>query len=94
MYAVAFDMEVSKIKEYYGEPYNPAYDEVRKTMDMLGFDWVQGSLYLARHDKNSLTFVYKAIDTLKNIEWFKQSVRDIRAFKVEDWSDFTQIVKE
>ena len=24
----------------------------------------------------------------------KKSVRDIRAYKVEDWSDFTQIVKE
>jgi virulence-associated protein VapD len=42
---------------------------------------------------NNLTYVYKAIDTLKNIEWFKKSVRDIRAFKVEDWSDFTDIVK-
>ena len=30
----------------------------------------------------------------KDIEWFKNSVRDIRAFKVEDWSDFTAIVKE
>ena len=43
---------------------------------------------------NSLTFVYKAIDKLKHIDWFKKSVRDIRAFKIEDWSDFTEIVKE
>ena len=26
--------------------------------------------------------------------WFKASVRDIRAFKVENWSDFTAIVKD
>jgi len=93
MYAIAFDMEVSKLKEHYGEPYNGAYDEIRKTMSGLGFDWTQGSLYLARADKDSLTHVYRAIDTLKNNEWFKKSVRDIRAFKVEDWSDFTDIVK-
>ncbi len=93
MYAVAFDMEISKLKENYGEPYNRAYDEIRKTMDNLGFSWVQGSLYLAKSEKNSLTLVYKAIETLKNIKWFKDSVRDIRAFKVEDWSDFTEIVK-
>ena len=36
----------------------------------------------------------KAIDKLKHIDWFKKSVRDIRAFKIEDWSDFTEIVKE
>ena len=94
MYAVSFDMEISKLKKHYWEPYNPAYDEIRKTMDKLGFDWVQWSLYLARESKNSLTIVYKAIDKLKNIDWFKESVRDIRAFKVEDWSDFTEIIKE
>lgn len=93
MYAIAFDMEISKLKENYGEPYNPAYDEIRKTMDSIGFSWVQGSLYLAKSEKNSLTLVYKAIDTLKNIKWFRDSVRDIKAFKVEDWSDFTEIVK-
>jgi virulence-associated protein VapD len=94
MYAISFDMEVAKLKENYGEPYNPAYDEIRKTMDSLGFEWIQGSLYLAKEQKNNLTYVYKAIDTLKKINWFKKSVRDIRAFKVEDWSDFTEIIKE
>ena len=93
MYAISFDMEVAKLKEHYGEPYNPAYDEIRKTMGDLGFEWVQGSLYLATEKKNNLTYVYKAIDSLKKIEWFKKSVRNIRAFKVEDLSDFTDIVK-
>jgi virulence-associated protein VapD len=27
------------------------------------------------------------------LPWFPASVRDIRAFKVEHWSDFTQMVK-
>ena len=94
MYALSFDMEVSKLRENYWEPYNWAYDEIRKTMDNLWFDWVQWSLYLAREDKNALTIVYKSIDKLKNIKWFKNSVRDIRAFKVEDRSDFTEIVKD
>ena len=93
MYAISFDMEVVKLKENYGEPYNPAYDEIRKTMRDLKFEWIQGNLYLATKENNNLTYVYKAIDTLKKIEWFKKSVRDIRAFKVEDWSDFTKIVK-
>ena len=46
MYAISFDMEVAKLKKNYGEPYNPAYDEIRKTMGDLGFEWIQGSLYL------------------------------------------------
>ena len=92
MYAISFDMEVAKLKEHYGEPYNKAYDEIRVMLNDLGFTWTQGSLYLT--DKNTLATVYKAINKLSQIAWFKASVRDIRAFKVEDWSDFTDIVKE
>ena len=45
-------------------------------------------------DKDDMANLFAAIYALKKISWFKQSVRDIRAFKVENWSDFTQIVKE
>lgn len=38
--------------------------------------------------------LFRAITALKAINWFKESVRDIRAFRVEDWSDFTSFVKE
>jgi virulence-associated protein VapD len=31
---------------------------------------------------------------LRNVNWFKNSVRDIRAFKVEDWSNCTDFMKE
>lgn len=93
MYAIAFDLKIDDLKKNYGEPYNPAYDEIRQEMDGLGFAWTHGSLYISKDASNSLTTVYKAINRLSQIDWFKKSVRDIRAFKVEDWSDFTEIVK-
>ena len=93
MYAIAFDLKIDDLKKHYGEPYNKAYDEIRQELEALGFEWTQGSLYMSVSEKNNLASVYKAINRLQNIKWFKQSVRDIRAFKVEDWSDFTEIVK-
>lgn len=93
MYAIAFDLKVDTLKRTYGEPYNKAYDEVRQELELLGFEWTQGSVYINSDNANSLTTVYKAINKLSKIEWFKESVRDIRAFKVEDWSDFTEVVK-
>lgn len=93
MYALSFDMEVAKLKEHYGEPYNKAYDEIRVAMSEQGFDWVQGSLYIAKSEQNTIGLLYNAINRLSSIRWFKESVRDIRAFKVEDWSDITKIVK-
>ncbi len=93
MYALAFDLKIEDLKNYYGEPYNKAYDELRQELEDLGFNWTQGSLYINSSKENTLTTVYNAINRLSKIEWFKKSVRDIRAFKVEDWSDFTDIIK-
>ncbi len=55
------------------------------------FHPVQGSLYLT--NKDDLANLFSAIMGLKTMPWFAPSVRDIRAFKVEHWSDFTQVVK-
>ena len=41
-----------------------------------------------------MTSLFKAIEALKKIEWFRKSVRDIRGYRVENWSDFTPIMKE
>jgi virulence-associated protein VapD len=52
---------------------------------------VQGSLYT--NATEDLTQLFAAIMALKALPWFPLSVRDIRAFRVEQWSDFTQLVK-
>ncbi|MDR1939572.1 MAG: virulence protein [Clostridiales bacterium] len=93
MYAIAFDLKIEDLKKHYGEPYNNAYNEIQTELEALGFSWIQGSVYINFNAENNLTAVYKAINALSKIEWFKMSVRDIRTFKVEDWSDFTDIVK-
>ena len=93
MYAIAFDLKIDDLKKTYGEPYNRAYDEIRQELEALGFEWTQGSVYMSVAKENTLTTVYRAINRLSAIDWFKKSVRDIRAFKVEDWSDFTDIIK-
>ena len=94
MYAIAFDLKIDELKKVYGEPYNKAYDEIRQELEKHGFEWTQGSVYMSKAKENNLTLVYKAITSLKKITWFKSAVRNIRAFKVEDWSDFTAVIKE
>lgn len=94
MYAIAFDMDIDSLRRNYGDPYNQAYFDIRADMEQLGFEWTQGSLYIDKSTNGTLAAVYKAVRKLSSIEWFRKSVRDIRAFKVEDWSDFTDIVRE
>jgi virulence-associated protein VapD len=52
---------------------------------------VQGSLYVSNNE--DLAKRFSALMALRNLPWFPSAVRDIRAFRVEQWSDFTQLVK-
>lgn len=91
MFAISFDMSISDLEKHYGTPYNRAYFVIKEVLKMNGFNWVQGSTYLTQSD--DLGNLFKAIEALKKIAWFRKSVRDIRGYKVESWSDFTDIVK-
>ena len=91
MFAISFDMLVSDLEANYSKPYNRAYYEIKESLKQNGFEWIQGSTYLTVD--GNLGNLYKAINDLSKYEWFRRSVRDIRAYKVEDWSDFTQIVR-
>ena len=94
MYAIAFDMDIAKLKKHYGDPYNNAYAEIKAVMQSKGFFWTQGSVYMSNSDTDGIGLVFDAMTALRQIDWFKQSVRDIRAFKVEDWSDFTSRITQ
>jgi len=92
MFAIAFDLVILDLKENYGEPYNNAYFEIKEVLKKYNFFNTQGSLYLTID--SDMANLFNAINALKNIEWFKKSVRDIRTFRVEDWSNFTDFMKE
>ena len=90
MYAIAFDLIISELKKHYKDPYNNAYAEVKKVLEENGFFWIQGNTYAT---EGNLKVLFRAIQNLKNLRWFCLSVRDIRAFKIEDYSDFTEEFK-
>ena len=91
MFAIAFDMDIKELRNSYGEPYNNVYYEIKIILRKYNFFNTQGSVYLT--DKDDMANLFAAIYALKKTPWFKNAVRDIRAFKVENWSDFTEIVK-
>lgn len=91
MFAIAFDLSTAELKKHYGEPYNSAYIEVQKALEFRGFKWTQGSLYIT--DNDDMANLMLALNDLKKIEWFSKSVKDIRSFRVENWSNFTDYIK-
>lgn len=91
MFAIAFDLLVNVTAAVHPKGVSQAYSDLGQTLGRFGFVCVQGSLYITTSE--DLANLYSAIDALKQLPWFAECVRDIRAFKVEQWSDFTSVVK-
>src|SRR3982751_4831483 len=84
VYAIAFDMDIESLKANFGDPYNQAYDEIRKILQKHGFTWQQGSVYFGGASINAVTCVLAAIDLSRSLPWFAASVRDIRMLRIEE----------
>jgi virulence-associated protein VapD len=91
MLAIAFDLTVSEVERLHPRSVPAAYAEVGKVLSRYGYEWKQGSVYVGSND--NLATLFEVITALKALPWFPIAVRDIRAFRVEQWSDLTTIVK-
>jgi len=92
MFAIAFDLIVKDTKKHHPKGVTQAYIDISDTLNQFGFNRIQGSVYTV--DNEDMANLFSAIMALKALPWFPNSVRDIRAFKVEQYSDFTNIVKQ
>jgi virulence-associated protein VapD len=92
MFAIAFDLVVAETEKHHPKGVTQAYTDIGNSLSTFGFNRVQGSLYVT--DNEDMANLFRAITALKSFTWFPNSVRDIRAFRVEQWSDFTSLVKE
>ena len=87
MFAIAFDLVVEDTAENHPKGVSQAYADIRGILDRVWFRVEAGKPL--HHRKDDLANLFAAIMALKALPWFPASVRDIRAFKIEHWSDFT-----
>ena len=91
MFAIAFDLVVAETAQHHPKDVSQAYADIDATLANFGFNRVQGSRYT--NSSEDLANLFAAITALTAPPWLPASVRDIRAFRVEQWSDFTVLVR-
>jgi virulence-associated protein VapD len=91
VFAIAFDLTVAEVLRNHPRNVPAAYDEIGRVLSKFDFEWKQGSVYISENE--DLANLVMAMNALKALPWFPVSVRDIRAFRVEQWSDFTGFMK-
>ncbi len=91
MFAISFDLTVEDTERHHPKGVSQAYSDIRQTLERFGFERIQGSVYVCPSE--DLGNLFDAMSALKALPWFPPTVRDIRAFRVEQWSDFTERFK-
>jgi len=92
MFAVAFDLVVAEALKLHPKGVSQAYADIGQELRQFGFERVQGSVYLSKSE--DLANLFSAMIALRSLPWFPATVRDIRAFRVDQWSDFTALMKQ
>lgn len=92
MYAIGFDLLVKEVEKHHPKGVRQAYSDIEIILNKFSFNRIQGSLYVTENENMEL--VTKAMVSLSRLSWFSASVRDIRSFKVEQWSNFNSFFKE
>ena len=91
MFAISFDLVVADTDKHHPIGVSQAYTDIANTLGRFDFRRIQGSVYVT--DSEDMANLFQAIMALKALPWFPASVRDIRAFRIEQWSDFTPVMK-
>jgi virulence-associated protein VapD len=92
MFAITFDLIIAEVKVHHPKAVNRAYEEVRRTLAKNGFVWKQGSVYI--NPDGGLVELFSAINDLKALPRFPASVRELRAFRMENNSEFSSHIRE
>ena len=91
MFAIAFDLRVADTERNHPKGLSQAYRDIQTTLEAFGFRGIQGSVYVT--DLDDMANLLSAVLALKALPWLPASVRDVRAFRVELWSNFTPLIK-
>ncbi len=81
MFAISIDIEATQMQK----------EHVSSVLGNYGFYPSIGGMYLC--ESSDMVVMFSAIDALRDLPWFTEKVRDVKAFRVENWSDFTELIK-
>lgn len=92
MFAINFDLIVENNLENYPNEIKQAYDDIEKTLIKFSFVKIQKNFYTC--EKDDMANLFLAITALKKLDWLPKKIKNIRAFKIEQWSDLTDFIKK
>lgn len=91
MFGIAFDLDYAAVQAVHPKGVPQAYKDIERTLEAHGCRRVQQSLSV--RDDNDFRDLFAAVEASKALPWLPQALADLRAFRLENWSDMTASIK-
>jgi virulence-associated protein VapD len=91
MFVISFDLVVEAAERHHPRGSRQAYRDIARLLGKHDFQRMQWSAYALNSDDMSRLF--EAIEELKAVPWFGQSVANVRVLRTDIGSDFTASIK-
>ena len=88
-YAIVLNLDKTNLSL----PYDEALSKICDVMDSFQFKPLTNNIYVCTSSKNQLALLYMLVQELSKITWLKPSLVTLKAFKMDNISDFTDIIK-
>lgn len=88
-YAIILDFDKTNLSLLYDE----ALSNIRNVMVQFQFKPLTNNVYICTSSKNQLALLYMLVQELSKITWLKSSLVTLKAFKMDNISDFTDIIR-
>ena len=84
------DLDTAALEQTYPEQsLRDAYQDIRRVLEIKGFDWQQGSTHLGNERVTAADCVLAVQDLKRAYDWSVPSVRDIRMLRIEENNDLS-----
>lgn len=89
-YAIILDFDKTNLSL----PYDEALSNIRNVIVQFQFKPLTNNVYVCTSPKNQLALLYMLVQELSKITWLKSSLVTLKAFKMDNISDFTDIIRD
>ena len=93
MHGITFEFNHEHLESQYKKDMAIAIPELVRILSYEGFKMVHHNFFVLKKS-NPISGLNNAINRLHNIEWFSDSIRDARAFRITDMSEIVRNIKD
>lgn len=94
MYGITYDIDERALEEKASISQSEAEAQIESALSSIGYERFKSDIFVCPNPNGpEIVIVHDTITTLNGIPWAKDAVKNLVAFRIEDWGDITNCLK-